>query len=64
MTGAADVAIASCMVFGETCERSISMPMRFISRTTSLPKGVRPLWTGPSVAESAQSLFFEWVSVM
>ncbi len=34
---------ASRMVSAATCERSTSMPQRFISRTTSSPKAVRPL---------------------
>ena len=34
------------------------MPRRFISRTTSSPKRVRPPCCGASVAESAQAVFF------
>ena len=41
------------MVSAETCERSTSMPSRFISRTTSRPNGESPPSTGSSVAESA-----------
>ena len=52
------------MVSGETWLRSTSMPRRFISRTTSSPKGVRPWWRGVSVAESAQPVVRTWVSVM
>ena len=59
MTGEAETAIAACMVRGATCERSTSIPSRFISRTTSSPKRVRPPWRGWSVAESAQSSFLE-----
>ena len=64
ITGASLTRSASSMVAGETCERSTSIPSRFISRTTSSPKGVRPPWRASSVAESAQSSVFEWVSVM
>ncbi len=39
------------------------MPSRFISRTTSRPKAVRPPAFGSSVAESAQSTLSLWVSV-
>ena len=35
MTGDTATSSASCMVCGETCERSTSIPRRFISRTTS-----------------------------
>ena len=44
MTGASLTRRASSMVAGETWERSTSMPSRFISRTTSSPKRVRPSW--------------------
>jgi hypothetical protein len=64
ITGASDTRSASCIVAGETCERSTSMPSRFISWTTSSPKRVRPEWRASSVAESAQSSVCEWVSVM
>ena len=64
ITGASLTSRASCIAFGETCAMSTSMPSRFISRTTSLPNGVRPLCTGLSVAESAQSVFLVCVSVM
>ena len=40
--GADDVSTASKKVWSETCEMSTIMPSRFISRTTSLPKSVRP----------------------
>ena len=52
------------MVSAETWARSTSMPSRFISRTTSRPKGVSPWCAGVSVAESAQSVLEECVSVM
>ena len=55
---------ASRMVSGDTCDRSTSIPIRFISRTTSTPKADRPPWTGTSVAESAQSTLLLCVSVM
>ncbi len=64
MTGASLASRASCMVDGATCERSTSIPIRFISRTTSRPKAERPSWRGASVAESAQSLVLLWVRVM
>ena len=52
------------MTSGDTWLRSTSIPRRFISRMTSVPKAVNPLCAGVSVAESAQSLLREWVSVM
>ncbi len=64
ITGAAETARASRIVVAATCERSTSMPMRFISRTTSRPKSLRPPWRGSSVAESAQSIVSLCVSVM
>ena len=39
------------------------MPIRFISRTTSRPKSVRPPTAGRSVAASAHGRFWLWVSV-
>ena len=42
ITGASLTRRASLIVPGETCDRSTSMPSRFISRTTSRPNGVRP----------------------
>ena len=41
-TGAFETARTSAIVSSETCETSTSMPSRFISRTTSRPKSVRP----------------------
>ncbi len=63
ITGASVTRRASRMVSAETCERSTSMPRRFISRTTSSPKRVRPPATGLSVAESAHGRLSLWVSV-
>ncbi len=63
-TGASLTRRASRMVSAETCERSTSMPSRFISRTTSSPKAVRPPAAGLSVAESAHGVLSLWVSVM
>lgn len=63
-TGAAETARASRIVVAATCERSTSMPTRFISRTTSRPKSLRPPCRGSSVAESAQSIVSLCVSVM
>ena len=62
-TGASVTRRASRMVSAETCERSTSMPSRFISRTTSSPKRVSPPATGSSVAESAHGTLSLWVSV-
>ena len=42
MTGASVTSSASPIVSGDTCERSTSMPSRFISRTTSSPNCVSP----------------------
>ena len=64
ITGASVTRSASRMVEGATWERSTSMPSRFISRTTSSPKALRPSWRGVSVAESAQSMVSLWVSVI
>ena len=64
MTGASETSSAWRITSGETCEMSTSMPSRFISRTTSFPNGVSPPCAAVSVAESAQSLFLPWVSVM
>ena len=63
ITGASLTSSASCMVVAATCERSTSMPSRFISRTTSRPKSVSPPCSGSSVAESAQPVFSLWVRV-
>lgn len=64
ITGAVEVSSASRIVVAATCERSTSMPSRFISRTTSRPKADRPPTPGSSVAESAHALLSLWVSVM
>ncbi len=64
ITGAAEAAIASRMVLGATWEMSTSIPIRFISATTSRPKSVRPPTAGSSVAASAHGTFWLWVSVM
>ena len=64
ITGAVEVSSASRMVFAATCERSTSMPLRFISRTTSWPKAVSPPTPGSSVAESAHAMLSLWVRVM
>jgi len=63
ITGAADTRSAARIVSGETWERSTSMPTRFISRTTSSPKGVSPPLFGSSVAESAHAVLEVWVRV-
>jgi hypothetical protein len=64
ITGAELVSSASRMVVAATCERSTSMPSRFISRTTSRPKADRPPTVGTSVAESAHAMLSLWVRVM
>jgi hypothetical protein len=64
MTGASATRRASSMVSGAVWERSTSMPSRFISRTTSSPKRVRPPWRTASLQESAQSRVTLWVRVM
>ena len=63
-TGASATSRAAAIVLGATWLRSTSIPSRFISRTTSTPKGVRPPWRGSSVAASAQRVVFQWVRVM
>ena len=63
-TGASVASSASAIVAGETWLRSTSIPSRFISRTTSIPKGVSPSCCGASVAASAQRVVFQWVRVM
>ncbi len=63
-TGAEDVASASRIVVAATWERSTSMPIRFISRTTSRPNGASPPCSASSVAESAHSVFRLCVRVM
>ena len=62
-TGAVAVSSASRMTSWLTWERSTSMPIRFISRTTSRPKSLSPPSTGSSVAESAHGTLSLWVSV-
>ena len=64
ITGASVTSSASFIVSADTCERSTSIPSRFISRTTSTPNFVSPSWRAGSVAESAQSLALKCVSVM
>ena len=63
ITGASVTSSASRMVSADTCERSTSMPSRFISRTTSRPNGESPPSTGSSVAESAHGTLSLWVRV-
>ena len=64
MIGAFVTRSAAFIVCGETCDRSTSMPHRFISSTTSSPNGDRPLARGSSEQLSAQSSDSEWVRVM
>ena len=63
IAGTSATSRAARMVSAETWERSTSMPIRFISRTTSTPKRDNPPRTGASVAESAQGTLLLWVSV-
>ena len=63
ITGALVTSSASLMVAGDTWDRSTSIPSRFISRTTSRPKSVRPPCRALSDAASAQSSVTLWVSV-
>ena len=63
ITGAWATSSAWCMVETATCDRSTSMPIRCISRTTSRPNSVSPPACGSSVAESAQPTLALWVSV-
>jgi hypothetical protein len=56
MTGAFETRRAAAIVSGAACERSTSIPRRFISPTIAIPNGVSPAWrAGGSVALSAQS---------
>ncbi len=64
ITGASETSSASLIVPGEVCERSTSIPILFISRTTSFPNGVSPPLSAESAAASAQSRVTLWVSVM
>src|SRR5207237_1409886 len=64
ITGASVASSAALIVPGETCERSTSIPSRFISWTTSRPNGVRPPCFALSSAASAQSSVTLCVSVM
>ena len=64
ITGAFVTRSASFIVSAETCERSISMPRRFISRMISSPNSVRPPCFSSSVAASAQPSVSECVSVI
>ena len=69
ITGRVVTASTSRTVSSATCEMSTIIPRRFISRTTSRPKSVRPPCTpaiGPNnpPEESAQSVCLVWVRVM
>ena len=52
------------MVASETWLRSTIIPSRFISWITETPNSDRPSLLGASVALSAQSSVFQWVSVI
>ena len=64
MTGASVTSSASCMLPGDTCEMSTSMPSQFISRTTSRPNGESPPSSGSAQQESAHGRLALCVSVM
>src|SRR5882724_10627481 len=69
MIGDVDVLITSQNVLSETCDTSTIIPNRFISRTTSRPNSLNPLWWGTlasprSPEESAHSFEFDQVSVI
>ncbi len=64
ITGARLTRSASLIVPSLTCERSTSMPSRFISPTTRSPNGASPPWRAVSSAASAQSSVTLCVSVM
>ena len=59
MTGALETAMASRMVSAETWARSTSMPRRFISLTTCLPKGERPPLRGKMVDSASEESALE-----
>ena len=63
ITGARDVWSASDIVMSFTCDRSTSIPSRFISSTTCLPNGESPR-RAVSVDATAQSRLRQWVSVI
>ncbi|BEL12081.1 hypothetical protein Q0Z83_102720 [Actinoplanes sichuanensis] len=58
ITGRVVTARASCMVVSATCDRSTSMPIRFISVITVRPKSLSPPSRGVSVALSAHETFW------
>ena len=62
-TGFVVARIASQNVGSETCETSTITPRRFISFTTSAPKGVRPRMSPASPHEPPMSLLLIQVSV-
>ena len=64
ITGAFVTSSTLFIVWSETCERSTSIPSRFISRITITPNAVSPPCRGASVAASAQWLLDQCVSVM
>jgi hypothetical protein len=69
MMGARVVSRTWWKVLSATCETSTIMPRRFISRMTSRPKSVRPLWcvmegSSRSPELSAHSLVLVQVRVM
>ena len=54
-TGCVERSITSRVTWSVAWARSISIPSRFISRTTSIPNGVSPPWTTGSVWMSPTS---------
>ena len=63
-TGFVLARIASQNVGSETCDTSTITPSRFISLTTSAPKGVRPRMSPASPARAADVVAVDQVSVM
>ena len=62
-TGTLETSSAWRITSALTWLRSTSMPIRFISATTSRPKSESPPSTGSSVAESAHGTLSLWVRV-
>ena len=64
MIGLSVTSIASQNVLSDTWEMSTTIPSRFISRMTSRPNRLSPLFLTASVDASAQLFVLKWVSVM
>ena len=63
ITGTLETSMACRITSALTWLRSTSIPMRFISATTSRPKSDSPPSAGSSVAESAHGTLSLWVRV-